>query len=173
LFIVTRLLSTVVGLISALALGSPAMASGFKGESVGTLQFEDANGRSIKLDEPGVVYLVDFWALGCKPCMMEMPDLDRLAKECEPSGHFRLVSVVWGGWKGDRLLQVADDAGTTEEVYSDPENWHDRLGVDAFPTKLLIRDGTVIVRKRGGGAGSYDYWKSAIERELKAAPAVR
>src|SRR6185369_10456991 len=101
------------------------MASGFKGESVGTLQFEDANGRSIKLDEPGVVYLVDFWALGCKPCMMEMPDLDR-------------------------LLQVADDAGTTEEVYSDPENWHDRLGVDAFPTKLLIRDGTVIVRKRGG-----------------------
>jgi thiol-disulfide isomerase/thioredoxin len=165
-----RLHRTVLGTIVVLGFGSPALAGGSKGDSIGTLPFADAKGRTITLDTPGVVYLVAFWALGCKPCIEEMPELERLAKEFEPSGGCRLIAVVWGGWKGNDLSKVARQAGTRLAVYSDPENWHDELEVDAFPTKFLVRDGTVIVRARGGGTGSYERWKPAIETELKIAP---
>jgi len=97
--------------------------------------------------------------------------MDRLAKEYEPSHKFKLVSVAWGGWKTSQLPRVAKQAGTTTPVSSDPENWYDRLGVDAFPTKFLIRNGKILVRARGGGAGAYPRWKAAIEREMNAPPA--
>jgi thiol-disulfide isomerase/thioredoxin len=155
-----RLRHSVFGMIVALAFGSRGLAGAPNGDSIRTLRFA------------GVVYLVDFWALGCKPCIEEMPELARLAKEYEPSGRFRLVSVVWGGWKGNGLAKVAEEAGTKLPIYSDPENWHDRLDVDGFPTKLLVRDGTVIVRARGGGPGCYRQWKPAIETALKVAPAA-
>jgi thiol-disulfide isomerase/thioredoxin len=120
-----------------------------------------------------MVYLVDFWALGCKPCIQEMPDLERLAKAYEPGGRFRLVSVVSGGWKGKDLLKVAEQAGAKMTIYGDPENWHDRLDVDAFPTKFFVRDGTVLARKRGGGAGLYDHWKDEVEKALKPEAAAK
>jgi thiol-disulfide isomerase/thioredoxin len=52
-------------------------------DPIGTLRFADAYGHTIALDAPGVLYLIDFWALECKPCMLEMPELERLAKEYE------------------------------------------------------------------------------------------
>ena len=137
----------VCGVVVALAFGTPVLASPSDGDPIGTLRFADADGQAIALDQPGMVYLVDFWALGCKPCMQEMPDLERLAKEYEPGGRFRLVSVVSGGWKGKDLLKVADQAGAKMTIYGDPENWNDRLDVDAFPTKFFVRDGTVPARK--------------------------
>lgn len=135
-----------------------------------TLRVGDAEGNTITLDAPGVLYLVDFWALGCKPCILELPELERLAKEYEPSGRFRLVSVVAAGWEGKDLLTVASQAGTTLPIYSDPEDWLTQLEINGFPTKLLIRDGKLFVRKRGGGPGAYETWKQMIDVALQAPP---
>jgi thiol-disulfide isomerase/thioredoxin len=165
---VMRIRPKVCCMLVAMAAGSIAFASpASKGDPVGTLRFADAQDQVIALDQPGIVYLVDFWALGCKPCIQEMPDLERLAREYEPSGKFRLVSVVSGGFKGQDLVKVAQQAGAKMTIYGDPENWHDRLEVDAFPTKFFVRDGTVLTRKRGGGAGLYDHWKGEVEKALK------
>ena len=167
-----RLGSSVLGAIVVLAFGSLALAAAAKGDAIGTMRFADAEGRTIALDTPGVVYLVDFWALACKPCIEEMPELERLAKEYEPAGKFRLVTVVWG-FEGKDLLKLAERAGATVPMYSDPEDWYGQLGVNSFPTKFYVRDGTVLDRHRGGGAGTYQFWKRALEHELKAAEAVK
>lgn len=125
---------------------------------------------ALALAAAGVLYLIDFWALECKPCMLEMPDLERLAKEYEPSGRFRLVSVVYGGWKGKELRVVSGRTGTGLIAYSDSEDWLGHLEINAFPTKLLIRDGKLLHRARGGGPGAYATWKKAIDDELRSLP---
>ena len=168
-----RIRFSVCGMVVALAAGTAALASPSNGDAIGTLRFADAQGHVIALDKPGIVYLVDFWSPVCKPCIQEMPDLERLAKEYEPAGRFQLVSVVAGGFKGQDLLKVAQQAGAKMTVYGDPENWHQRLDVDAYPTKLFVRDGTVLARKRGGGAGLYDHWKGEVEKALKPEAAVK
>ncbi len=135
-----------------------------------TLRVGDSEGNTITLDEAGVLYLVDFWALGCKPCIIEMPELERLANQYEPGGRFRLVSVVASGWEGKDLLTVAKQAGTTLPIYSDPDDLFRQLEIRAFPTKLLIRDGMLLARKRGGGPGAYETWKKLIDVALQAPP---
>ena len=160
------MLSALFVVMATAALAGPATV-----DPIGTLRVADADGHTIALDAPGVLYLVDVWALECKPCMQEMPELDRLANEYESSGRFRLVSVVWGGWKGNELHSVAKQAKTTQSVYSDVEHWIGRLGIDAYPTKLMIRDGKLLRRVIGGGAGAYDKWKRIIDDDLKTARA--
>ena len=148
--------------MTTVALAVPATP-----DAIGILRFADADGRTLALDAPGVLYLVDFWALECKPCMQEMLQLERLAKEYEPSGRFRLVSVIWGGWEGKHLLVAGGRTGTALVPYSDPEDWFGHLEINAFPTKLLIRDGKLLRRARGGGTGTYATWKKAIDDELR------
>jgi thiol-disulfide isomerase/thioredoxin len=151
-------------LCAVLATFAPAHA--VDPEPIATLQFADADGRTIALDEPGVLYLVDFWALGCGPCLAEMPELDRLAQEYERGGRFQLVSVVAGGWKGKDLRQVAKHAKTDLEIYSDPDDSFGRFDIHSYPTKLLIRDGVLLRRTVGGGTGAYRKWSSIIDAEL-------
>ena len=157
----------VATLLLALA-GSAVTAAA--DDPIGILRFADSDGHTIALDAPRMLYLVDFWALGCKPCILEMPELERLAKEYEPGGRFRFVSVAAGGWNGKGLLSVAKQAGTTLPIYSDPEDWLGQLEINAFPTKLLIRDGKVLRRARGGGIEAYATWKKAIDAVLRSPP---
>jgi thiol-disulfide isomerase/thioredoxin len=162
-------------LLLALLVATPvAWAAGTTPGPIGPLRVADAEGHTMTLDAPGVLYLVDFWALGCKPCIMEMPDLERLAKDYEPAGRFRLVSVVASGWEGKELLTVAEQAGTTLPIYSDPDDLFRQLEIRAFPTKLLIRDGQLLARKRGGGPGAYENWSKVITDALRgpAAPST-
>lgn len=129
--------------------------------------FADATNACVTLDEPGVLYLVDFWVLGCAPCMIEMPELEKLAREYEPSGRFRLISVLWGEWSGAKLREMAKLARTGLPVYSDPENWLERHWEARFPTKVLMRDGVVLRHVTGGGQGAYAKWSKIVAKELE------
>jgi len=158
------------GFVIALALlaGLPAtQAAGTTPGPIDPLHVADAEGNTITLDAPGVLYLVDFWALGCKPCMVEMPDLERLAREYEPGGRFRLISVVAPTFDETDLHTIAQQAGTTLPIYSDPDGLFRRLEIRAFPTKLLIRDGELLARKRGGGPDAYELWKKRVDALLR------
>jgi len=130
------------------------------------MSFVDPAGAKVTLDEPGMLYLVDFWAEGCGPCLKEMPDLERLAQELEPGGRFKLVSVLWGGWKGEDLTKIAERRGIHRPVHADPDGWLDQVGRPVFPTKVLVRDGVILQSREGGGRGSYAYWKPILEKAL-------
>ncbi len=55
-----------------------------------TLRLSDARGR---------VVLVNFWATWCGPCLREIPDLARLARDLGPYGLTVIgVSIDEGGW---------------------------------------------------------------------------
>jgi len=130
------------------------------------MSFVDPAGAKVTLDEPGMLYLVDFWAEGCGPCLKEMPDLERLAQELEPGGRFKLVSVLWGGWKGEDLTKIGERRGVHRPVHADPDGWLDQVGRPVFPTKVLVRDGVILQSREGGGRGSYAYWKPILEKAL-------
>src|SRR5262245_56089315 len=66
------------------------------------LAFRDAEDQLLVLDRPGRLYLLDFVAVGCKPCVAELPELARLEQELGSSGRFQLVTVVYA-WSGEAL----------------------------------------------------------------------
>ena len=162
-------------LLLSIFAATSALAQAVKtGDHVGTLRFADMKGEKVALDRPGVLYVVDLWALGCKPCIQEIPALDRLAAEYEPGGQVRVIGVLWGDWKKSDLKKVPKAVGSSRPIFGDPEGWFNRFEIRSFPTKLFIRDGVIVRITRGGplnATDAYDDLKAQIESELHPTPA--
>jgi thiol-disulfide isomerase/thioredoxin len=160
--------------VVAFALASSLwMAAGSvpdNGDKVPTLSFLASNGQTITLDEAGMLYLVSFWSPECAPCMDEMPDMEKVAAELEPTRRFKFVTVLWAGPDQRLTPKATKKLGQNLPVYMDRKNWREQLGVANVPTKFLIRDSRIIVRSHGSSERPYEHWKWLAGRELDEAP---
>ena len=77
--------------MATLAVGAHARAAGTltpgSGALAPPLALRAIDGRDVDLAEfRGRTVLVNFWATGCAPCVIEMPSLDRLRERLQPLG---------------------------------------------------------------------------------------
>lgn len=160
-------LAQVSGAAPPAAPATPAASAGPSGaadlfEGAGVIRAEkpmqapdfalpSLSGDTVRLgDLAGRVVLVNFWATWCRPCVHEMPTLDRLARRLGGEGLSVLaVSMDMGppklvaefvegyGWKLPVLLDTLSDVG-------------DRYAVRVVPTTYLIGpDGAILGRSFG------------------------
>ena len=139
------------------------------GQPVPELAFQRLDGTWVQADRAGTLYLVDFWATWCAPCMSEMPELVRLHADLASTPGFEVISVL-ADPNDPAPESVLQKFGLgPRDVARDPQRWMRKLGIDGYPTKLLVRDGQVLLARSGGGRGAYELWRGIIERELAGA----
>lgn len=63
----------------------------FAGTPLPAMQFADAAGGTLDLAAQDGPVLINLWATWCAPCVVEMPQLDRLATELE--GEVRVITI--------------------------------------------------------------------------------
>ncbi len=92
-----------VVLCSAIAFGQTTRPNQLKvGDPAPALAVESwAQGTSIPAFEPGKVYVLEFWATWCGPCIAAMPHLTELAKQYEGKATFIGVNVLERGESED------------------------------------------------------------------------
>ena len=115
-------------------------------------------------DHAGQVVYLDFWYIGCGPCMRAMPHLDHMQKEFGPEG-FTVLGV-----------NHHQDAATVQRYLNYrkldvPQLILDSLPsgypVRAYPTWFVIgRDGQVLERDMGYGEGSAATLDSLVRANL-------
>lgn len=111
-------------------------------------------------DLKGEYVLLNFWFVGCKPCVMEMPELNELVEEFEPKGiHFLAIGL-------DNPDRVATFLKKQEFDYTLLPNGRlvaGEYGVTSYPTHLLLdKEGKVIFSQQGYFPGL----KYALRRRL-------
>jgi len=128
------------------------------------------NGEPFRLSEQrGKVVLINIWAIWCGPCVMEMPDIDRLAKD------YAEDLVVIGINCGEPEQTVADFV--TENGYSylfaaDTDYYISGMlyPTNAIPYTIVVdADGFITQLHRGGGMGMYEVLEGYI---LEALPSI-
>lgn len=106
---------------------------------------KDLSGNTVKLsDYKGKIVILNFWAVWCKYCKLEMPDLNELNSELEKDGKAVILAV-----------DSQEPAGTVKD-YLDKNNINLRVlldsdgsitqkyGITGFPTTFIINtDGSV------------------------------
>ncbi|MCA9125676.1 MAG: redoxin domain-containing protein [Planctomycetales bacterium] len=107
------------------------------------------DGKRVRLSEfRGNVVWLNFWRLGCPPCIEELPHLQSFHEELRDSGltliginvtdEKRRVQKLLGS-KGITYLNVIDQSPEAERVYLDV------YGVGAIPMNYIVdRSGTII-----------------------------
>jgi len=172
-------------LVAAFLIQIPAMAAGL-GQAVGMLivppaapmkvsqgeilpdvQIKTVDGEWIKPDEPGVVYVINFWATWCVPCRHELPQLLNLDRELRDVGGARVMAVNTEELSADALRDFVRKEGLDGlPVFTIRDSDKALLGVETIPMTLVVRDRKILVRSEGVGPNTIEDLKSVVLASL-------
>ena len=104
------------------------------------------NGEPVTRFEPGKVYVLDFWATWCGPCLRSMPHLGKLAKEHEAAGLVVIpVTTVTGSNSRSAIdtfvLANGPQLGLTFGVCDDrrmEDAWFEASGQNGIPCSFVV-----------------------------------
>ena len=105
----------------------------------------------------GKIVVLNFWFLGCAPCLAEIPNLNGLVKEFAGKG---VVFIAPSLDKAPNLKTFLDKNEFSYKVVSDAidfimEKYGDGTGNIAFPVHIVIdRSGNITYRRVGGLLGT-------------------
>jgi peroxiredoxin len=116
----------------------------------------DITGKPLSLaDYKGKVVLIDFWATWCRPCVAELPNVQKAYDKYHPKG-FEIVGVSLDEDKAKLESFTKQQKMTWPQIF-DGKAWENKLaqkyGVNSIPaTYLLDGDGKIIAKDLRGSA---------------------
>jgi peroxiredoxin len=110
----------------------------------------DVNGNVVKLSSlKGKIVILNFWFIACKPCIMEMPQLNELKKK------YKKDDVVFLGITFDKAPEVLSFLKINNfdyNIIADGKEICKSWNINAFPTNVVIdREGIVRFMEMGFG----------------------
>ena len=118
--------------------------------------------------------MVNVWNVGCTPCIMEIPELEKLNNDLQDEG-FSVLGLYHSFTAGipaeerDELESIISDAKATYpqlEMSEDMVNSEEIQNLTAFPTTYFVDAEGNIVEKLEG-SHDYDDWKEIIEAVME------
>jgi thiol-disulfide isomerase/thioredoxin len=155
-----------IAIISAVLVGASAFAEDAKpltiGNKVPAFPVDGyVKGKNITNFEPGKVYVVEFWATWCGPCISSMPHLSDMADKFKGKADFISVNTWDYSKKADGKESVAEHKARVQDwvskndqkmryniAFDDDKDtisttWMRAAGQNGIPCAFIVKDGTV------------------------------
>ncbi len=126
----------------------------------------DLQGRPVKLaDLRGKLVLINFWSIGCGPCIGEMPALNKLVQKYKNNEQVVFLAITGDATAGllqffkkrTFLYKIVNKAGKVQEDYQ----------IESLPVHIVIgKSGAVINRSTGAREDIESYLDGIIQRNL-------
>ena len=145
--------------------GVDSEVSALIGQKVKDFELKDIKGNALKFsDLEGKVVVINFWFIECKPCVMEIPELNMLVNEFQNQDVVFLAialngkNEVKGFLKQNKFMyQVFPDGPALAEVF----------GIKGYPTNVIIdQKGIVQYVSTGIGPDNQFILKKEISKVL-------
>lgn len=144
--------------------------SGKSNELIGKPAFSfsatDMNGKTYSLEElKGKIIVMNFWFVECKPCVMEMPELNELVKKHSKE------NIVFLGFATNDTSKIKSFLKRKEFAYTILPNSRSiasTYGVTGYPTHIVIdQDAKIAYSTTGYGPNTVGSLEKTIEQLLK------
>jgi thiol-disulfide isomerase/thioredoxin len=110
--------------------------------------------------------VLNFWFRACKPCLMEIPELNELVQEFSGED---VLFVALGLDSEDETQEALKEHPFAYEIVASTQELQQRLGIHGYPTNLVYDlDGRCTAVFSGYSPGMGDRLKHEIEEVLKA-----
>jgi peroxiredoxin len=140
-----------------------------KNELIGTkatdFNLKDLKGKTHLLSElKGKVVVLNFWFVECKPCIMEMPELNQLVEEFKEKNIVFLAIALNDKKQLKKFLKTTD---FNYKVVANGQTSADSYGVKGFPTNVIIdQNGKIHYVSTGIGPSNKENLQKAINELL-------
>ena len=140
-----------------------------KNELIGTkatdFNLKDLKGKTHLLSElKGKVVVLNFWFVECKPCIMEMPELNQLVEEFKDKNIVFLAIALNDKKQLKKFLKTTD---FNYKVVANGQTSADSYGVKGFPTNVIIdQNGIIHYVSTGIGPNNKENLQKAINELL-------
>jgi thiol-disulfide isomerase/thioredoxin len=112
----------------------------------------------------GKIIVINFWFIACKPCNMEMPELNKLVEKYKGSDVEFLAIAIDDPSQLKSFLKKTD---FDYRVLSISQKDVAPLNITGYPTHLILnRDGQIVFKSMGYNPGSIEALEKAIEEQL-------
>ena len=105
---------------------------------------------------------INIWATWCGPCKAELPEIEALSNNRDD---IIVIGIEAGGADLDEIKEFTDKNGLTYKILVDNTgefiNW---LGVQAFPTTIIVDEHGEIVNARVGSMSYQDMEGLIVEK---------
>lgn len=138
------------------------------GEVLTGLKFTDLEGKTYTLDDFGKeLYLINFWASWCPPCLVEMPSMEKLRSSFVNQG-FEVLAVDVEEGAPQQAPPVVKRLGLSFPIFHDPENYlGDLFDITALPYSAIVdRKGEILLLQRGERDWNTDEIRNKISKWL-------
>ena len=126
----------------------------------------DMKGNKVNLEDyKGKVIVLNFWFIACKPCIMEMPHLNKFVEK------YKDEDVVFLAIANDDKKQIENFLTKKKFDYTIAPNGRSIAydwGVNSFPTNIIIdKEGVIAYSVSGYGSHMMPMMEKKIEELLK------
>ena len=96
----------------------------------------DINGNNYSLESlKGKVIVINFWFVECKPCVMEMTELNKLVEKYK---HKEVVFLGFAINEKEKIEQFLKKTNFNYNVVADAKGLVGSYGITSFPTHIVI-----------------------------------
>ena len=140
-------------------------------EKIGTIvpdfSFKDMNGKTYsKADLKGKVVVMNFWFIQCQPCVMEMPDLNKLVSKYKNNKNVVFLAPTFN--EKDAVASFLKKITFNYTIAPNAESTVQSFGINSFPTSFVMdKEGKYELYLSGGIEHVNEPLELAIESALK------
>ena len=133
------------------------------GQKISSFATNDIDGKKLKLkDLLGKTVVLNFWFIGCPPCRMEMPALNKLTEKYKNDPNVVFIAIALDDERSLRDFLKTSRFGY--HVVSDGRDYANLYRIHLYPTNLVLDKEGKVVFSSVGYAINTPYWiKKSIE----------
>jgi len=136
------------------------------GNSFSHFKTTDINGNKINTKNlAGKIIVLNFWFINCPPCIMELPELNRLADTYKSDSSVVFIAIALD--KKNELEQFLRKAEFRYMLIDNGRFLTDQYGINSYPTNVIVdHEGKIYFHSSGLGIGMAHWLQKSID-ELK------
>jgi len=124
------------------------------------------DGKDLRMSElKGKVVVLNFWFIGCAPCRVEMPGLNKLTEEF---GSGEVVFIAFALDKAEPLREFLKEVPFRYQIVPEAGAIASLFGATAFPTHIIInKNGEIELFSLGGSPTKHEDIRPLIKALLR------